>query len=227
MKIQAIKTRVFVEGENLEKFVLSYLPTLSEKSIVIVTSKIIALAEGRTGKLEDKQRLIKKESAWSKQTKHTWLTVKDGMFMANAGIDESNADGKLILLPRDSFEAAQKLRKNLRRKFKVKKLGVLITDSRTMPLRAGVVGVALGYVGFRGLRDYRNRSDIFGRKLKITQTNVADSLATAATLVMGEGREQTPLGVITSAPVDFLGQSKPEELKIAIDDDMYRPLLII
>jgi coenzyme F420-0:L-glutamate ligase/coenzyme F420-1:gamma-L-glutamate ligase len=96
-----------------------------------------------------------------------------------------------------------------------------------MPLRAGVVGVALGYAGFKGLRDYRGKKDVFGRKLKITQTDVADSLATAAILAMGEGNERQPLAIVTHAPVEFTDRVNRKELLIPFKDDMYRPLFKI
>ena len=144
--------------------------------------------------------------------------------MASAGIDESNANGKLILLPKDSYAAAKKLRRQVQKKYHLKHLGVLITDSRTMPFRAGVGGVALGYAGFRGIRDYRGTPDIFGRKLKLSRTDVADSLATAAVLVMGEGEERQPIAVVRNAPVEFRNTINRRELHIDIDDDMYSQL---
>ena len=106
----------------------------------------------------------------------------------------------------------------------VKNLGVLITDSRTVPLRSGVTGVALGYAGFRGIKDYKGQKDIFGREFKFSSVDVADSLATAAVLVMGEGREQQPLAIIKGAPIEFSNKTYHKELEIAIRDDMYLPL---
>jgi coenzyme F420-0:L-glutamate ligase len=234
MQIKALKTGVFEENEDLLPFILKYLKKflvkLPENSILVVTSKVVALAEGKTAKYineKEKIALIKKESSLAIKTKHkgTWLTIKDGTVMPNAGIDESNADGKLILLPKDSFHSAEIIRKNLKNKFKVKNLGVLITDSRLFPLRAGVVGVALGYAGFEGVKDYRGSKDIFGRVLKMSQTDVADSLATAAVLCMGEGKEQQPLALITGAPVDFVNKINKKELLINPKDDLYLPLL--
>lgn len=227
MIIQPIHTRIFKEKENLLTFICEHLGPLPEKSVIVVTSKIVALAEGRVAELNSekaKEKLIRAESEWALRTKYVWLTIKDGMVMASAGIDESNADGKLILLPKDSFKAARVLRKQLQAKYKVEKLGVLITDSRTIPLRAGVTGVALGYAGFRGLRDYRGTPDIFGRPFKFSRTNVADSLATAAVFLMGEGAEQFPLALITHAPIEFCDRTNRRELHIPIQDDMYQPL---
>ncbi|MBI4121288.1 MAG: coenzyme F420-0:L-glutamate ligase [Parcubacteria group bacterium] len=227
MFIQPIKTHIFQEGDDLFAFITRYVKKLPEKSVVVVTSKIVALAEKRTAIIENvrtKEMLIKRESEFAMPTKYVWLTVKDGMVMASAGIDESNANGKLILLPKDSFKVARVLRKALQRNYGVKHLGVLITDSRTIPLRAGVTGVALGYAGFRGIKDYRGTSDIFGRKFKFSRTDVADSLAAAAVLVMGEGNEQLPLAIVEKTPIEFCDKIHRKELHIDIRDDMYQPL---
>jgi F420-0:gamma-glutamyl ligase len=187
----------------------------------------VALAEGRTVEYKNqsqKIRLIKQESDFAIKTKLVWLTIKNGMVMASAGIDESNANGKIILLPKDSFKSAEFIREELCRKFKVKNLGILITDSRIFPLRAGVVGVALGYAGFKGIRNYIGKKDIFGRILRFSRTDVADSLATSAVLCMGEGKEQQPLALITDAPVEFVKKVNEKDLIINPKEDLYQPL---
>ena len=231
MKITPIKTRIFREDENLLEFILQNVKRIPESSILVVTSKIVALSEGRVAefkntkeKIRQKIRLIKKESDFALKTKYVWLTIKDGMVMANAGVDESNADGKIILLPKDSFRSADLIRKKLKKIFKLKKLGVLITDSRVFPLRAGTVGVALGYAGFKGVRDYRDTPDIFGRILKMSRTDVADSLATSAVLSMGEGKEQQPLALISDAPALFVDKIDKKELLIDPKEDLYLPI---
>lgn len=227
MIIKPIKTRVFIEGENLIAFITKYIKRLPEQAVLVVTSKIVSLAEKRTAVVENiqtKVELIRKESQYALPTEHVWLTIKDGIVMATAGIDESNANGKLILLPKDSFKSAYKLRMVLKRHYKVKNLGILITDSRTIPLRAGVTGVAVGYAGFKGIKSYVGNRDIYGRKFKFERTNVADSLATAAVLTMGEGNEQQPLAIMAETSVKFCDKIKRKELRIDIQDDMYRPL---
>lgn len=227
MKVTAVKTRVFKENEDLERFIVAHVPKIREGSVLAVTSKVVALAEGSVVQAKTaraKEALIRAESEWQLQAKHGKITLKDGLLMWNAGIDESNAKGNIILLPKDSFAAARRIRSSILQNYKIKKLGVIITDSRIMPLRAGVVGIALGYAGFKGLHDYRGRKDIFGRKLKFTQTDIADSLATAAVLTMGEGKEQRPLCIIEDAPVEFSEKVNRRELIIPPKDDMYRPL---
>jgi dihydrofolate synthase / folylpolyglutamate synthase len=226
MQIIPIKTRIFKENEDLVNFILEYVKNLKENSVLVITSKILALSEGRTADFKNKKekiKLIKKESSFALKTKYTWLTIKDGMVMANAGIDESNAKGKIILLPKNSFDSSKIIRKKLQKKFGVKNLGILITDSRLFPLRAGIVGVALGYAGFHGIRNYIGEKDIFGRILKMSKTDVADSLATSSVLCMGEGNEQQPLTIIINAPVVFTNKINKKELLIDPREDIYQP----
>ncbi|MCL4392504.1 coenzyme F420-0:L-glutamate ligase [Patescibacteria group bacterium] len=227
MIIKAIRTRVFKEGEPLLPFINHSVKKLRDESILVVTSKIVSLSEGNVREIKNsrtREDLIKAESEFAMRTKYTWLTVKDGMVMSSAGVDESNANGKIILLPRDSFKTAETLRQELMKRHCIKNLGIIITDSRLLPLRAGVVGIALGYSGFSGVRDYRGKQDIFGRLLKLSRTDLADSLATAAVVIMGEGAEQQPLALITGAPVEFKENVDKNELSINIKEDIYQPL---
>jgi len=229
MIVKPIKTTIFIENGNLLSFVEKNIKKLPEKSILVVTSKIVALAEGSTVKTytkKEKLEIIKQESDAYIKTKLTSLTLKDGMLMAASGVDESNANGKLILLPKDSFQTADFLYRSLKKKYRLKKFGILITDSRTFPLRQGVTGIALGFAGFNGIRDYRGLSDIFGRKFIFSTTNIADCLATSAVLVMGEGNEKQPLALIENAPIEFTNKKmKKDSISITIEDDLYKPLL--
>jgi coenzyme F420-0:L-glutamate ligase len=227
MNVRAIRTRLFHESEALVPFFVQHLPRLKEGSVVAITSKIVALAEGRVtdvGSAKEKARIIRAESEFAIKTKHAWLTIKDGVVLPSAGIDESNAKGRLILLPKDSFTQAARIRRALKKHHKIERLGVIITDSRVLPLRAGVVGVALGYAGFRGVKEYRGKQDLFNRPLKITRVDVADSLATAAVFEMGEGAERQPLAVIEDVEVEFCERVNRNELKIRLAEDLFRPL---
>ena len=191
----------------------------------------MALSEGRIRTVnlnlphdEIREKIIRAESDYMLRTKYTWLTIKDGIVMSSAGIDESNANGKIILLPKNSFKVAQVIRKKIKKKFKLKKIGVLITDSCRIPFRAGIFGATLGYAGFSGLQDFRGQSDIFGRILKSSITNAADSLEIASVFCMGEGGEQQPLALITGAPVVFKEKINKKELIVNLKDDLYLPL---
>ena len=226
MIITPIRTAIFEEGGDLIGFIRAHVRRLPERSILAVTSKIVALAERRTAIMKsekDKIRIIKQESQWAMRTKYVWLTIRDGMVLASAGIDESNARGKLILLPRDSFKAAADIRAQLKKIYGVKNIGVIVTDSRLLPLRNGTVGVAMGYAGFKGIKDYRGKPDLFGRRFHFSRVDMADSIATAAVLTMGEGRERRPLAVIKDAPVAFTDRIRRNELAIDIAEDIYGP----
>jgi F420-0:gamma-glutamyl ligase len=226
MLVTPFRTRIFNEHESLESFIFEHLETLPERSVLVITSKIVALAEGRTADPQnesDRDSLIASEGTVVAKTKYVTLTIKDNLYMANAGIDASNANGKYVLLPRDSYISAKFVRSACMEHYAIKELGVIISDSRTVPLRRGVTAVALGYAGIKGIKNYTGELDIFGRPFQFESTNVVDSLATASALVMGEGAEQQPLAVITDIPaVVFTDTIDRTEAVIAPDDDMYQ-----
>ena len=226
MKLTAIRTDVFEMNADLPAFIRKFVAPVPENCVLVVSSKIVALWKGYSVPYEgtqQKETLIKQHSQAVLKTSLAWLTIKDGMVMTNAGIDESNANGKLILLP-DCYACAQELRAALLKMWNVHNLGIIVTDSMILPLRAGVVGGAVGYAGFRGIKDLRGKQDIFGRKLVTTLVDVADSLASAASLLMGEAAEQTPLCLIEDAPVVFTSKTDRKEIKYPIEDDLYAPL---
>ncbi len=227
MQVTAIKTRLFQAREDLPNFILEHVPQVQEGTVLAIASKLFALWKGKIIPYENKAQkevFIKQESEFALQTKLAWLTVKDGMVMTNAGIDESNADGQLLFLPADSYALAETLRCDLCRAWHIKKLGIVVTDSLILPLRAGVIAGAVAYAGFKGVRDLRGRPDLFGKKLQVTLVNVADSLATAAALEMGEAADQCPLAVIDHSPVEFVDIVAENEIKYPMKDDLYAPL---
>ena len=237
MKINSIKThKITIEDKNILDVVDKYIEHLEEGSIVAVTSKIVAICEGRVVKDSEgnKDQLIKQEAQYfiprEKNKYHVALTITNNLLTASAGIDESNGNGYYVLWPKDSFESANKIRAFLRKKFNLKNLGVIITDSKTMPLKWGVTGTAIGYSGFKSLNDLIGTEDIFGRQLVMTKVNIAENLAAAATLLMGEGSEQMPIAVFEDLPsIEFVDNDPTadeiDSLKIDIEDDIYEPFL--
>lgn len=236
MTVTAYKTQPVIPGTKLFEFLDSRLPALGEGSIVVVTSKIISICEGRVVKNDGtvtKDELVKKESE-QLVTKRLgqydiYLTIKNNTLIANAGIDESNADGNFILWPKDPGKTAEQIWQHLRRKHKLTRFGVLVTDSYLAPLRWGTRGFGLSWCGFSPLKNYIGAPDVFGRNLRMTQASLLDGLAAAAVVVMGEGNEQTPLACITDAPVVFQdsppSQKERQALLISLADDIYSPLL--
>ena len=225
MQIITFKTKIFKEKQDLPAFVFSHIKSVPDKSIIVISSKLVALWRGSLAPLKDKQQLIKQESTHCLKTALCYFTIKDNMVMTNAGIDESNVKNKLLLLPKDLYKCADDLRKELKQKYKVKNLGVIITDSMILPLRAGVINAAVAYSGFKGVQNNIGKKDIYGRKLKTTLVNAADSLATAAGFLMGEAAQKTPLALIENAPVVWSSKSCKGEMKYPLKYDLYYPFL--
>lgn len=237
MHVTPIRTRKLIPGkQTLFEALDKHLPDVSEQSIVIVTSKIVSMCEGSVIKIGtvDKAHLIQQESEYfippDQSRYHITLTIKNNLLIPTAGIDESNGFGYYVLWPRNPQKTANAVRRYLVNRFSVRHVGVVITDSRTTSLRWGTTGVAIAHSGFSALNDYIGKPDIFGRTLKVTKANVLDGLAAAAVSVMGEGREQTPMAVISDIPfVKFKtknpAQKELKEFHIAIQDDLYAPLL--
>jgi dihydrofolate synthase / folylpolyglutamate synthase len=235
MNIQPIKTHKIEPKENLFEILDKYLPALQEKSIVAIASKIVGICEGRVIKKESeeqKDKLVKQEAEYYLLEKHLGflMTINHNMLVANAGIDESNSNGLLSLWPQDPQKSVNKIREYLTKKHGVKELGVILTDSKTTPLRWGVTGYALSHSGFNALNSYIGKKDIYGRKMHVEQLNIADSLATATAVVTGEGNEQQPFAVISDIPfVKFQTrnptQKELDNLKINLADDMYASML--
>ena len=237
MIVKAVKThKITTKDDNLLKVLDKYITELHEGSVLAITSKIVSICEGRIVPVKgsDKDKLIKREAGFylpkEKNKYNVFLTIKNNRLAVSAGIDESNANGNYILWPKDPQETANQVRGYLTKRFYLQKVGVVITDSITTPLRFGVMGAALSHSGFLALNDLIGTPDVFGKMLKMTKVAVLDGLAASAVLVMGEGREQTPIVVISDIPfVKFQDRNPTEqelnELKIAIEDDVYAPLL--
>ena len=237
MRVQAIATHPITSADHdLLTLLAAYLPALENQAILAITSKIVAICQGRvvTRTGTDRQRLIQTEADYflppSASRYGVTLTLKENLLTPNAGVDESNADGAYVLWPHAPQQVADDVRAWLCHQFGRQQVGVIITDSAPVPLRWGVTGVAIAHSGFLALNDYVGRADLFGRPLRMTKANVAQALATAAVLVMGEGDEGTPLAVITEAPFVQFQERAPtaeelQKLSIELEDDLYAPLL--
>jgi coenzyme F420-0:L-glutamate ligase / coenzyme F420-1:gamma-L-glutamate ligase len=117
-----------------------------------------------------------------------------GYVMANAGVDQSNigGDDRVLLLPENPDASCAALKARFDRTFGVD-MAVVINDSFGRAWRNGVVGVALGAAGLPALRNLIGKPDLFGRPMRVTEVAVADELAAAASLLMGQADERTPV----------------------------------
>ena len=221
MKIYPIKTKKILTNQTMiNKFVDDYINEIKNNSVVVITSKVISLIQNRVAKnTVNKDELIRQEADHISKERNRYgrfITFKYHTLVSGSGIDESNGNGDYILLPRGPQKVAKEIYQYLQKKFKKKSFGVIITDSRSMPLRSGASGVAIGFYGFSPLKSYVGKEDIFGRELQFEKANIVDSLATAAVLIMGEGSEQTPLAIIED--IDFIKFSDKKPTKKDLDE---------
>lgn len=237
MKITAIKTRKIVTNDrSIFEIIDESLPVIENGSIIAITSKIVSICEGNVVPINaiSKEDLIVREShkylpaTLSKYGHH--FTITNNTLIPTAGIDESNGEGYYILWPKNVQKTANDVRSHLEQKHSIENVGVVITDSTCQPLRRGIYGISLAHSGFRALRDYIGKPDLFGRPMKVTQSNIAGGIAAAAVLAMGEGAEQTPLCLLTELNDIAFQQKNPtveelEELTISLDDDLFAPFL--
>lgn len=151
------------------------------------------------------------------------LCMKGGTLLPNAGVDASNAPpGCVVLLPKDPDRSACTIREEIRARRGVR-VGVIIADSRTHAMRSGCSGVAIGCSGIPSVLDVRGHRDLFGRPLEVTKQALADNIASAAEIVMGEADESTPAALIRGIGVP-IGDYEGVE-SIAAEDCLFMGLL--
>jgi len=221
---------------------------LQDGDILVLAQKIVSKAQGRlvnlagvtpsqtaydlATKIEKDPRLLELvlwESNAVLRTRPGSIIVEHrlGFVCANAGIDHSNVAGEgsqdeewVLLLPDEPDAAAEAIRRRLEAASGAR-LGILIIDSHGRAWRLGVVGVAIGLSGLPGLVDLRGKEDLFGYKLRITQVGAADELAAAASLVMGQADEGTPVVHVRGFPYP-LREASLRELLRPKSEDLFR-----
>ena len=199
---------------------------------VTPSQRAIELAE-KTEKDARLVELILQESNEVLRTRTGTIIVehKLGFVCANAGIDHSNVSSLLpeggkageewvLLLPAEPDRSAETIRQEIQ-SATGKRIGVLIIDSHGRAWRTGTVGVAIGIAGMPGLQDLRGEEDLFGSILRITQVGVADELAAAASLLMGQAAEGTPVVHVRGFPYP-LHDGTMQELLRPREQDLFR-----
>ncbi len=236
-------------GDSLPDILLAALTqmgiSLQDGDVLVITSKIVSKAEGRQVSLntitpssaaqelarrsEKDPRLcelILQESREILRVRPGTVIVEHrlGFVCANAGIDHSNVAGPegeaVLLLPSDPERSAAEIRRGLEGS-SGKRLGVMIIDSHGRAWRIGTVGMAIGLSGLPALVDERGWTDLFGQELKITIVGVADELAAAASLMMGQAAEGTPAVHVRGFPYP-LRESSFKELLRPKEQDLFR-----
>lgn len=221
---------------------------IKDNDIFVFAQKIVSKAEGRAVNLVTitaSQRAIELAEQTEKDARVVELILREsnevvrtrvgtiivehklGFVCANAGIDHSNVAGAgdsaeewVLLLPAEPDRSAEKIRNDIQSKTG-KRIGILIIDSHGRAWRNGTVGVAIGVAGMPALEDLRGKPDLFDFTLRITQVGAADELAAAASLVMGQAAEGTPVVHVRGFPYP-LRESSLKELIRPKDQDLFR-----
>ena len=227
MRLYPVRMRIVKFDDDMADLVLESLRKqhleVENNDVLALASKIVAYSQGRVVKLSDikpseKARKLAKEYSLEPEfaelilreagkvyggVKKAVLTLKDCVVTPNAGIDNKNAPvGWAVLWPENLAEWLGSFRAEINRATG-KRVAVIVVDSGLIPLRIGTVGLALAVAGFNPIREWRGRKDLFGKTILITRHAVADDLASAAHLLMGEAAEKIPVVLIKDAPVDF------------------------
>lgn len=212
--VVAVAQKIISKAENRYVDLSSVLPSERAKGIALEIDKDARLVE-----------IILSESTRVVRKRRDLLIVEHrlGFVMANAGVDQSNIenpDSRVLLLPRDPDESAELLRARLSDRYGGE-IAVVINDSVGRAWRRGTVGIAIGAAGFPSLFDLRGVPDLFGRALRTSIVGLADEIAAAASLVMGQAGEGQPVVVVR-------GLNLPNESHSARDlirpeqDDLFR-----
>ena len=191
---------------------------IQDGDVIVVSHIIVSRAEGRVVRLSEVQpsefamnvakalgkdpRLVEvvlRESRGIVRMGdgHLICETRHGFICANAGVDRSNVPGEdaVALLPEDPDASARRIRERIR-ELTGKDVAVIICDTHGRPLRRGTINVAIGVAGLEPIWDRRGDIDLFGYVLRVTQVAVADELASAAELVMGQADEGVPVAII-------------------------------
>lgn len=190
---------------------------LEDGDVVVVTHVVVSKAEGRVFRLEEfepREEARHLGGKLDKDPRHVEAILREaqriirmgrgiivtktrhGFVCANSGVDLSNVpEGYVALLPEDPDDSARRIREQIRRAANVD-VAVIISDSFGRPFRRGTVNVAIGSSGLEAIWDRRGEPDRYGRLLKSKQVCVADELAAAAGLVIGQSNEGVPIAII-------------------------------
>ena len=243
-EIKLIPIRVEGEvkkGENIAKLIVTSASRqnvkFEEGDILIITQKIVSKAEGRKVRLSDvkpgryaltiskltgkKPELVEiildeSKSIVRMSKKHLICETGGGLVCANAGVDGGSS---ATLLPAKPDESARKIRYELKR-ITGKNVAIIISDTQGRPLRRGVINVAIGLSGLKPFKDYRGMKDIYGYTLKTTKVAIADELASAAELLMGQANESIPAVIIRNYKYEF-GEEEAKELFRPREEDLF------
>ena len=238
-------------GDDLAAIIIEAIDTADYRpqaqDVLVVAQKIVSKAEDRYVDLDDvtpSKRAHKLAHAVDKDPRLVEVILSEsddvlryrtgvlvvahrlGFVLANAGVDRSNlgpngSAERVLLLPEDPDATCAALKLRLDRRYGVE-LGVVVSDTVGRAWRNGAIGMAIGAAGVPALQDLIGRGDLYGRRLEVTQTGFADEVASAASLLMGQADEGTPLVVVRGLDWDAADETDARALLRAREFDLFR-----
>ena len=239
---------MILKGDNIARIIIDSAKlqntALQEKDIIVITHKIISKAEGNIVNLDEVKPSDQAKEVAAKTGKDPVLVevvlnetkeiirlgrnsiiteTKNGIICANAGIDKSNIEGErnVALLPKNPDASAREIRQEIKKLTNLD-VAVVISDTHGRPFRMGEINVAIGVAGIKPTRDRRGEKDLFGYVLKVKQTAVADELASAAELVIGQATEAVPVAIIRGYAYRTDENVSAKELIRPKESDLFR-----
>jgi len=238
---------IIKKGDNLAKLISSAAErqgtSIEDGDIIVITHVVISRAEDAVVNLDEVTpsefaknvaKQVEKDPALvetifreSKSIvrmgdKHLICETRHGLICANAGIDKSNVPGErtVALLPRNPDRSARIIRRKMR-KLTGKDVAVIISDTHGRPLREGEINIAIGVAGIEPIRPRIGETDLFGYTLKVKRTAIADELASAAELVIGQTNEGIPVAIIRGYNYPKAEKAKAKELIRKREKDLF------
>src|SRR5215467_12802199 len=239
-------------GDKLAELIITTAKRLGvavkERDVIVIGQKAVSKSEGelvdingmkpstralavakKTGRIPGFVDLVLRSTSKVVRADKTGFVVrtKKGWTCLNAGVDKSyvKGDSTYALLPKDPDASARRLRARIKH-LTGKNVGVIITDTHSRPFRLGQVEETIGIAGISPFVDYRGSTDLFGYELRFKNVAVADELAAAAELVMGQGSEATPAAIIRGLRrIRFQERAQSSSLVVSLREDLFRGTL--
>jgi coenzyme F420-0:L-glutamate ligase / coenzyme F420-1:gamma-L-glutamate ligase len=236
------------KGDNLGELMVEAAKKqnnpIQPNDVIVVTHVVVSKAEGNVVNLDEVKPSKKAKEIAQKTNKDPALVevilreTKDivrvgqnsiitetvsGIICANAGVDRSNVSGdrNVVPLPINPNASAEGIRNEIKR-LTGADVAVVISDTHGRPFRLGEINVAIGVAGFKPIRDRRGERDLFGYVLRIKQTAIADELASAAELVIGQANEGIPAAIVRGYKYQTDENASSTSLTRAKERDLFR-----
>lgn len=249
VKIIAVESLpLFNEGDNIGQFICDAAEKqktpIQENDVIVVTHVAVSKVEGNVVNLDEVvpsdraleiaakvfkdpamvEVILRETKEIVRMGPNSLITeTRNGIVSANAGVDRSNVKGdrNVALLPVNPDASAQNIRREIKERTG-KNVAVIVSDTHGRPLRMGEINIAIGIAGIKPIRDRRGEKDLFGYVLHVKQTCIADELASAAELVIGQASEGIPAAIIRGYKYQALENASAKNLTRPKEKDMFR-----